>query len=287
MFTSSRRKRWLAFLAAPILALGMGLATSQPAYAHGGHGGFGGGHFGGGHFGGHIGGFGGFGRHVGGFGGLRGFGGFNRGFYGRGFYGLGGLGYFGLGGLGYGLGGFGWGYPYYGYTGLGYGYPWYGYGYSYPYYGYGYSVPYYGYAYNDPYYGYGYGYGYPYSGYLTAYPATSSYSSAYVAPALPAPVASENASLTPSAGLGIEAQQVLEANGQEAMRVLTVYPGTPADKAGLAVGDKIESANGYLTQTPENVVWIIKNAAPSNVLKMTVRTAKDGLDHTVTATLQR
>ncbi len=276
MFALLRRNRWAAFLAAPVLALAMGLASGQTAYAHGGHGGFGGGHFGGfgGHFGGfgggHFGGFGG--HHFGGFGGriggFRGYGGFHRGLYGYGLgYGLGGSGW-GYPYYGYGLGSYGWGYPYYGY-GLG------GYGWGYPYYGYGYSYPYYGYAYNYP--NYGYGYTFPYSGNLTS----------YVAPVAAAPSASQTASATQPLALGIEAQPVLEANGQEAMRVSRVVPGTAADKAGLKAGDTIESANGYMTQDPRNMLWIINNAAPGNVLKMTVRTAKDGLDHTVTAMLRK
>ena len=42
-----------------------------------------------------------------------------------------------------------------------------------------------------------------------------------------------------------------------------------------------------MTQSPENLAWIMNNATPNNVLKMTVRTARDGLDHTVTAMLRR
>ncbi len=286
MFTTLRRNRWIAFLAAPVLALAMGLASGESAFAHGGHGGGGHGGFGG-HFGGFHGGhFGGFGGHFGGFGGriggVRGYGGFNRGLYGYGLggyglggYGLGGYGLAGYGLGGYGLGGYGWGYPYFGYG---------GYGYGYPYYGYGYGYPYYGYAYN-PYYGYGYGYGYPYSGYVASYP-TVGYSSPHVV-TVPATGASPTASATQQPALGIEARQVFEVNGQEAVRVSTVYPGTAADKAGLKTGDTIESANGYMTQVPENLSWIIKNAAPGKILKMTVRTAKDGLDHTFTATLRR
>jgi hypothetical protein len=327
MFASLWRNRWFVFLAAPVLALAMGLASGEPAYAHGGgHGG--GGHFGGGHFGGfggHVGGFGGHFGGVGHLGGIGRFGGFRGYGLGRGFYG--GLGYRGLGyrglGYGYGLGGFGWGYPYYGYGlgwglggyglgwGLGYGlggygwgwpyygyssygYPWYGYRYSYPSYGYGYSYPYYGYAYNDPYYGnYGNSYASPYGGYLTSYPAISSAlgytTSTSVAPVVPTPVASrtEPAMAMGQRVLGIEAKQIFEKNGQEAMRVSRVLPGTVADKAGLKPGDTIESINGYMTQVPGNLAWIINNAAPDHVLKMTVRTASDGLDHMLTGVLQR
>ena len=47
----------------------------------------------------------------------------------------------------------------------------------------------------------------------------------------------------------------------------------PADRAGLHQGDVIRSANGYLTEVPGNLAWIITNAAPKNILKMVVRTA--------------
>jgi hypothetical protein len=263
MFTSTRRNRCSVFLAVPLLAVGIGLAAGQAAYAHGG-GGHGAGGHGGGFGGGHIGGFGG--GHIGGFGGFGGrYGGFGG--FGRGFYGV---------GLGYGLGGFGgygWGYPYYGY-GLGYGgYPWYGYS-SYPYYGYGYSYPYY--TYNSPTYGYGYG-----------YPSTFSYSSAYGPPTTGASVAPGTPLGTQSPTLGIEAQEVVEPDGQRAMRVARIYPGTAAEEAGLQVGDVIRSANGYLTQVPGNLEWIMGNAAADNILKLTVHSASDGHERMIQAKVRK
>ena len=63
------------------------------------------------------------------------------------------------------------------------------------------------------------------------------------------------------------------------MKVTNVYPGTPAQRAGLQVGDVLVSINGYLTEQRGNLAWIIANAAPNNQLKMTVRTAKDGKEH--------
>ena len=128
-------------------------------------------------------------------------------------------------------------------------------GYSYPYYGYGYGYPNYGTAYAAPVGGYG-------------------YSSAYVAPA---------------AGqgryLGIDEEPVVEAGGKQGIKVANVYPGTPAEKAGLRPGDVIHSINGYLTEQRGNLAWIIANAAPGNLLKMNVRTARDSQDHTITAQL--
>jgi uncharacterized protein (TIGR03000 family) len=124
------------------LSVGLSLAMTVPALAHGGghggHGGYGG--FGHGGYGGF--GYGGF--HGFGFGGYRGFGygGFGYGGFGLGGFGLGGLGLggFGYGGLGYGgfgyggLGFGGLGYGGFGYGGLGYG----GFGYG-GYGGYGYG----------------------------------------------------------------------------------------------------------------------------------------------------
>ena len=58
------------------------------------------------------------------------------------------------------------------------------------------------------------------------------------------------------------------------MKVSNVYPGTPAQRAGLQVGDVIFSINGYLTEQRGNLAWIIANAAPNNQLNMTVKTLK-------------
>ena len=85
--------------------------------------------------------------------------------------------------------------------------------------------------------------------------------------------------------LGIDEEPVVDAGGRKGMKVANVYPGTPAEKAGLQAGDVIHSINGYMTEQRGNLAWIIANAAPSNALKMNVRTAKDGQEHTVTAQL--
>ena len=74
-------------------------------------------------------------------------------------------------------------------------------------------------------------------------------------------------------------------DGRKGMKVTNVYPGTAADKARLQAGDVLKSINGYMTEQRGNLAWIIANAAPKNELKMVVRTAKDGQDHTITATL--
>jgi membrane-associated protease RseP (regulator of RpoE activity) len=132
-----------------------------------------------------------------------------------------------------------------------------------------YGYPGYGYGYG---YGYGTGYGYPSynSGY---YPAYTYDSSVYAAAA-------------PSQGryLGIDEQAVVESAGP-GMKVLRVYPGSPAEQAGLQPGDLIQSANGYLTQQHGNLTWIISTVPANGVLQMNVRKASDGAAHSVSAQL--
>ena len=265
---------------AAALALGIWVISASSALAHGGGGGggggggHGGGGFGGGGFGGgHMGGFGG----MGGYGGMGGWGGAGRmggvGGWGGGWGGVGRVGgWGGYGGFrGYGFGGF---YP--GFFGLGLGY-----GYGYPFYGgFGYGYPYYAaYGYSDPYYG---GYAYPYTNPVVMSPTVGfGYSSAYVAPGTGA----VNAAVTRGRYLGIDEEPVVDAGGRKGMKVGNVYPGTPAERSGLQAGDVIHSINGYLTEQRGNLAWIIANAAPNNILKMSVRTASDGQEHTVTAQL--
>ena len=92
---------------------------------------------------------------------------------------------------------------------------------------------------------------------------------------------------SPPAGrsLGIDAQPVVDASGMRGLKVSKVYPGTAAEKAGLHPGAVIHSVNGYLTQQRGDLVWFIAQAAPDNVLKMNVRTASDGNEHTITVQL--
>jgi hypothetical protein len=256
-------RRYVAKLSVPILvaALATGGLSARPALAQGGGrvGGFGVGGFGVGN----VGGYGGWGRGYGGLGyrgSYGGYGGFGPAYYG---YGLG-YGGYGLGsGLGY--GGYGLGYGYGSYR---YGYPYYGSSYTYPY-GYGYSFP-------------GYGYGavtstYPYStaGVTTATTGFG-YNSAYIAPAIGTVVS------TPMEGRFLGIDEETAAGG---MRVATVYAGTPADKAGLHVGDVIRSVNGFQTVQRGNLAWIIANAAPDKQLKLSIKSATDGEDHVLRATL--
>jgi S1-C subfamily serine protease len=82
--------------------------------------------------------------------------------------------------------------------------------------------------------------------------------------------------------LGIDEQPAVDSGGR-GMQVVQVYAGTPAQQAGLQVGDVIHSANGYLTQEHGNVVWIIANTPANGELRMNVRTVRDGADHLIIA----
>ncbi|MDR3636761.1 MAG: PDZ domain-containing protein [Isosphaeraceae bacterium] len=85
--------------------------------------------------------------------------------------------------------------------------------------------------------------------------------------------------------LGIDAEPFAAADGLRGMKVSKVYPGSVGEKAGLHTGDVIHSINGYVTEQPINLTWILAHAAADNVLKMSVRTASDGKVHTVTGKL--
>ena len=84
--------------------------------------------------------------------------------------------------------------------------------------------------------------------------------------------------------LGIDEESVVDPEGQ-GMKVLKVYPGSAAERAGLQVGDVIHSANGFLTQIHGNLTWIINTQAPNGVLNLNLRRASDGRDVAVVAQL--
>ena len=289
----------LAALCRIVLGAGLaiGLASGTSAFAHGGGGGggggggHGGGGFGGGFGGGHMGG-GGFGFGGGHMGGL-GFGGgrMGGGYYGRGGYGYGGFypGFFGLG-LGYGLG-YGWGAVRLRLSGI---WLWPGLrlrlsgiwlwpgilrlrlsGY-----GYGYGSGYY-----DPYYGYGTAYVDPGVSNLVNSNVSPgyTYSSAYgTVPFQARTSAAPSSFALPS--LGIDEKAVSDAKGNH-IEVAGVHPGSPAERVGLKPGDTIVSANGYLTQTPGNLAWIINHHASSGAVTLHIRKAANGQEATVNATL--
>src|SRR5271157_222353 len=73
-----------------------------------------------------------------------------------------------------------------------------------------------------------------------------------------------------------EPEPVVDADGVPGLKVADVFPGSAAEKAGLHAGDVIHSINGYLTAKRDDLAWIMANAAPDGVVKVSVRTASDG-----------
>ena len=91
---------------------------------------------------------------------------------------------------------------------------------------------------------------------------------------------------TSSRSLGVDTEPDVDANGVRGLRVTRVDPGGAAGKAGLGAGDVIRSANGYLTEQPGNVTWILNEAAPDGVVTLSVRVANERDVRTVTARLR-
>ena len=85
--------------------------------------------------------------------------------------------------------------------------------------------------------------------------------------------------------LGIDEQPVVDPDVVQGIRVARVDPETAAARAGLQPGDVILSSNGYLTEQPGNLAWIIAQAAPGKVLQMKVRKAGDGREQIITVPL--
>jgi PDZ domain len=142
-------------------------------------------------------------------------------------------------------------------------------------------------GYGYPYYGYGnaYGYGYPYYSNYAAPGVGVAYTSGYGAPTGSAANTVRPAQVMPAQGrhLGIDEDPVGDPTGRRGMMVSNVYPGTPALRAGLRVGDVIYSINGYVTEQRGNLAWIMANAAPNNQLNMTLKHSSDGQDRVITA----
>jgi S1-C subfamily serine protease len=149
----------------------------------------------------------------------------------------------------------------------------------------GYGDP--GYYYGSGYYDPGYTYGTDYTtgyGVATRPGSTYGYSSAYG----PTPMqsgSSASASTFPLPSLGIEEEAVSDGSKQ-AIRVVSVQPNTPAQRAGLQPGALILAANGYLTQTPGNLAWIINHQAQNGTLNLTVRMASSGQETKTTVQLR-
>jgi hypothetical protein len=133
-------------------------------------------------------------------------------------------------------------------------------------------------------YPYDVGFG-PFTG---AYPYPESYFAPFTAAAAARGSAAGPATLAPANAdpvrvLGIDEESVVDNRGMRGMKVWRVYPGSPAEAAGLKPGDVIRAINDYRTEQPGNVAWIIANAAPDKVLKLKVQAEADGAEHTITA----
>ena len=59
------------------------------------------------------------------------------------------------------------------------------------------------------------------------------------------------------------------------LKLTGVQAGSAAEKVGLHVGDVIRSVNGYVTEQPAHLRWILSHAATENGLKMTVKPVKE------------
>jgi hypothetical protein len=85
--------------------------------------------------------------------------------------------------------------------------------------------------------------------------------------------------------LGVDAEPFVAPGLGTGLKVTRISPDSAGGKAGLRVGDVIYSINGYRTELPGHLTWIITNAAPDKVLKMSVRTGSDGQVRTTTVQL--
>lgn len=78
--------------------------------------------------------------------------------------------------------------------------------------------------------------------------------------------------------LGFDQEPATTPAGLRGMQVTRVDEGSLAQKAGLRVGDLIISINGYLTDEPGNLPWIIINKADDRLLRLNVRSPGEAQD---------
>ena len=97
-------------------------------------------------------------------------------------------------------------------------------------------------------------------------------------PAKPAPEQAQPAKIS----LGISAEPVTLGT-RSALKVTGVKPESPADKAGVEVGDVLVAANGAPLTGPEQLLGALRKSGP--VLKLTVRDSRTGRDTEVSVNL--
>jgi membrane-associated protease RseP (regulator of RpoE activity) len=82
--------------------------------------------------------------------------------------------------------------------------------------------------------------------------------------------------------LGIDTDAVVDAGSARGLKVTWVQPSSAGERAGLKVGDVIRSANGYLTEQPGHLTWVLLKAAADGVITLDVLAAQGGEVHVIT-----
>ncbi len=76
-----------------------------------------------------------------------------------------------------------------------------------------------------------------------------------------------------------------EGTTRQAAVIAEVVPGSPADDAGLEVGDHVITVDGIPTPSPDSLVALVRSHAPGD--EVTLSVVRDGATETLTATLQQ
>ncbi len=99
--------------------------------------------------------------------------------------------------------------------------------------------------------------------------------------------ATANAEREKNAGVlfGIVTNPVSENDHARGLQITGILPDSPAEKAGLKVGDLILEINGYLTHRANDLGWIFEHAVTDKTLKIKVRGENEGKDREVKAEL--
>jgi hypothetical protein len=101
----------------------------------------------------------------------------------------------------------------------------------------------------------------------------------------PAGTTASTPSMSATQRLGLAAETFDDRGQAPGLKVDIVVAGGLADRAGLKVGDRIQSINGFQTQKPADLDWIIEREAGDKVLRIVVRSGADGKDREVRVTL--